>query len=399
MTKWRTTICCSAFALTLLSAATSLVAQSTTTAPARIAFKTAWTVPLNGSLSAPPVYSGARGFFPLDQGRLVAYDISLGADVWTVQREVHSQPAAGAGLLFIAEEGAIAALHDSDGSVLWRVAFDDLLAVPLVFDNGWLIAVSSAGSVFAFRASDGGMVWRSEVGVPANARPALAADRVYIPTNDRRIVALHVESGMPLWERRIGGPPNDVLALDDRLYVGSDDNYLYCLKAGDGIVDWRWPTGADVIGRPVTDDRLVYFVSLDNLLRALDRKSGNQRWKRPLPLRPTTGPLKAGDRLIVSGVAPTLRAYFAKDGTPAGEVSTEGELAAPPYVFDDPDAAAVIVVTRNIAKGGVILSALSLAPPPPPPPPPPAAAPSTTPNPQTPASPAPSPPVTTPPRT
>jgi outer membrane protein assembly factor BamB len=278
---------------------------------------------------------------------------------------VHSQPAVGAGLLFVVEEGAIVALHDSDGSIAWRIAFAETAAAPLVFDNGWLIAAADSGSVFAFRASDGGTVWRSDVGARANARPALAADRVYIPTTDRRIVALHVESGMPLWERRLGGLPNDVLALDDRLYVGSDDNYLYCIDAKDGLVAWRWQTGADVIGLPAADERLMYFVSLDNLLRALDKRSGNQRWKRPLPLRPTTGPVRARDALIVSGVAPMLRAYFARDGTPAGEVTTEGELAAPPYVFENPDAAAVIVVTRNLAKGAIV-SALSLAAPPPP---------------------------------
>jgi outer membrane protein assembly factor BamB len=55
---------------------------------------------------------------------------------------------------------------------------------------------------------------------PPHASPALAADRVYIPTTDGRIVALRVENGEPVWERRLGGAVNDILALEHRLYAG-----------------------------------------------------------------------------------------------------------------------------------------------------------------------------------
>jgi len=371
----RTTICCSAFALSVALAAATLIAQQPPKPPARVVFKTTWTAALQGSLSAQPVYRGAHGFFPLDEGRLVAYDLTDGSEMWTARFDIHSEPAASEDLVFFADEGALTALHENDGSNAWRVPFAEPLAVPLVFDNGWLIAATTSGTVFAFRASDGVKVWHSDVGSVARARPALAADRVYIPAIDQRVIALQIESGKPVWERRLGGLLNDMLALDDRLYIGSDDNYLYCLKARDGVVDWKWPTGADVIGLPSTDNRLVYFVSLDNLLRGLDRKSGNQRWKRALPLRPTTGPVRAGDTLIVSGVAPMLRAFFAKDGTPAGDVATDGELAAPPYVLDDPETAAVIVVTRNIAKGAILSSFSRAAPPPPPATPPPGSTP------------------------
>ena len=58
-----------------------------------------------------------------------------------------------------------------------------------------------------------------------------------------RVVALEVSNGTQVWERRLGGPPNDMLALDDRIYVGSDDNFFYCLLASNGDVAWRWRTG------------------------------------------------------------------------------------------------------------------------------------------------------------
>jgi outer membrane protein assembly factor BamB len=389
----RTTICCSVVVgigvASLIAQTLPLPAQTPAAPPqappaapkqpALPPFRIAWTVALDGSLTAPPVFSGQRGYFPLDEGRLAAYSLADGKPLWVVMARIASQPAAGDGLVFIAEPEALSAVREADGSVAWRVPFSGPLAAPLVWDNGWLIAAVRSGTILAFRASDGELIWRREIGSPVNARPALAADRIYLPAANHRIIALQVETGAPLWERRLGGAPNDVLALDDRLYVGSDDKFLYCLKTRDGLVDWRWRTGANVAGLPAADEHRVYFVSLDNLLRALDLKRGAQRWKSKLPLRPTAGPLKAGDTLIVSGVAPMLRAYFSKDGSAAGDIATDGELASPPYFVAGPGDPTVVIVTRNLAKGamlsGIIRASEKPAPPAPDAPPAPGAPP------------------------
>ena len=187
-----------------------------------------------------------------------------------------------------------------------------------------------SGTLLVLRGLDGQLIWHRDLGAPLSAPPALAADRVYAPAKDGRIVALRLDTGEPIWERRIGGVPSEMLALDDRLYVGSDDNFFYCLTARTGQIDWRWRTGGDVVGTPVVDERRVYFVSFDNILRALDRRSGAQRWKRPLPFRPITGPLMAGEMVIVTGVAPPLNAYLTKDGTPGGDVISKARSRRPP---------------------------------------------------------------------
>jgi outer membrane protein assembly factor BamB len=315
---------------------------------------------LNKSPTAPPSFSGARGFLALDDTRFVAYDLTDGSEQWTAVHAIDLQPATSDQLVFFFDGATVVALSQTDGSVAWRREFSEMPATPLVFDNGWLVAATNDGAIVAFRASDGVPIWRRALGVRAAARPALAADRVYVPAAGGLIIALRVEDGETVWQRRIGGTPTDMLALDDRLYVGSDDNYLYCLKTDAGVIDWRWQTGADVVGRPAADERLVYFVSLDNMLRGLNRRTGNQIWKRVLPLRPKAGPVSQDDTLIVSGVAPTLRLYARKDGTPAGDVATDGELAAPPYVLPAAEAPTLIVVTRHLEKGA-ILSAFSRA--------------------------------------
>ena len=321
--------------------------------PALFPLRTVWTLALTTSLVATPAFNGSRAYFPIEGDRLAAYDLDTGEELWMMPVRTQSKPAAGEGLVFIAEPEALAALREADGSEAWRLPLTERLAAPLVWDNGWLIAATASGTLLALRGLDGHLVWRRDLGSPLSAPPALAADRVYAPARDGRIIALRVDTGAPLWERRLGGTPSEMLALDDRLYVGSEDNFFYCLMARNGQIDWRWRTGGDVVGTAVVDERRVYFVSFDNILRALDRRSGSQRWKRPLPLRPLTGPLMAGATVIVSGVAPPLRAYLTKDGAPAGEVTVEGELAAA-YVLSGSRLPLLVVVAREIAKGTTV---------------------------------------------
>jgi hypothetical protein len=166
-------------------------------------------------------------------------------------------------------------------------------------------------------------------------------------------VALQVEDGTPLWERKLGGAAGEILALEERIYVGSRDNHFYSVKTRDGSVDWRWRTGADVVGRPISDGRRVYFVALDNVLRALSLGNGGQQWMKPLPVRPSSGPVRAGMSLIVTGLAPAMRVFNLADGAAGGEIPVTPEAAAPPYVFEDPVLSFPMVVyfTRDLATG------------------------------------------------
>ena len=292
--------------------------------------ETVWGLALNNTLTWPPAYEGTHAFFAIDGDRLVAYDLISGTQEWTITARPLMEPVAGDGLLFIIEPDALKALHIADGSVAWQIPFSEKLVVHPVWDNGWLIVASDRGEIGALRASDGQLIWRRDIKSPAHAAPALAADRVYIPTTDSRIVALRVESGEPVWESRLGGAPNEILALSDRLYAGSQDNFFNCVMAADGRVDWRWRTGGDVIGMPIADAHDVYFVALDNVLRALNLVTGGQQWMRPLPMRPAWGPVRAGSTIVVAGQAAPLRAFNLKDGVAAGTLT--GVAAATPEV-------------------------------------------------------------------
>src|SRR5262249_3109834 len=135
-----------------------------------------WTLALNNALSAPPAFEGQHAFFAIEDERLAAYDLAQGKRLWISAAAPIIAPAASPDFVFVVEHDALVALRVTDGKTAWQRPLPDRLAVPPVWDNGWLVLATINGSVVALRSDDGTEIWRHDVGSPAHARPALAAD-------------------------------------------------------------------------------------------------------------------------------------------------------------------------------------------------------------------------------
>jgi outer membrane protein assembly factor BamB len=346
----RTTRCCTTAVLIVVFGTLLLRSQAASFFPVR----TRWSVNLEQALGAPPLVTDTYALLPLVGDRLIAVNLSTGLQAWDVSVAARSRPAVDDGRVFALDGGGILALNLADGSPAWRLPIEMPLGPDLVSDEEWVVAGTTSGTVLAIRPVDGHLVWQRDIGARLSASSAFADGRIYLPLSDGRIVAVAAATGETLWERRLGDTPSDILALSDRLYVGSADNYFYCLGR-DGKIKWRWRTGGDVVGLAAADDRRVYFVSRDNMLRALDRQSGAQQWRRQLPIRPSRGPVRLLDMIVVSGSASAAQVYRAKDGQPAGVVPTAGAIAAAPLVLpQDGDQPSLVVVTDDLIKGASV---------------------------------------------
>ena len=150
--------------------------------------------------------------------------------------------------------------------------------------------------MLALHTADGSPAWKRDIAGPVHDAIVADGDRVYLPTSDGRVLALRLDTGEPAWERRLRAAAHGLLLAGDRLFLGAVDNFFYCLDTRDGRIEWRWRTGADVLSRPIVDRSRVYFVSFDNVVRALNQRNGVQQWKRGLTFRPAYAPIKAPTR-------------------------------------------------------------------------------------------------------
>ena len=165
---------------------------------------------------------------------------------------------------------------------------------------------------------DGGNVqWRAPVSL-GYAGPAVAKGKVYVPDfvmtdNDfdgksqgahprkgrERILCLDANTGKVLWKHGYevtynvsypGGPRVTPTVIDDRLYFQSTMGHFMCLDANTGDVVWQHdicqryrcePPRWGYSSHPLVHGDLVYAVAggYKQVLVALDKKTGEERWK------------------------------------------------------------------------------------------------------------------------
>jgi outer membrane protein assembly factor BamB len=286
-----------------------------------------WTTDLDGPPSATLATDGTRVFVPLTTGGVIAVTAETGALLWKADVSTTVVPAVADGRVYVVGGDALQALDAATGRAVWRAPLATAMSAPVVARSGWVIGALDTGEIVAWRGDDGTEVWRQKIGAPVVAAPAINGERLYLPGSDGLVRALRIDTGAAIWTTSLGGSVVTIAPLGTRVYVGSTDNYFYCLDDEKGRVRWRWRAGADPVGAAIADDERVYFSSLDTIVRALDRGHGAQRWRQPLPWRPRTGPLRVGNTLVTAGIALDLRGYAMDTGKPAGEFAlTENRL-------------------------------------------------------------------------
>jgi outer membrane protein assembly factor BamB len=222
---------------------------------------------------------------------------------------------------------------------------------PMAASGDILVVLMAPDDVLAFRRTDGAMLWRTSMGGTAGAYTmAVDASAVYLTAPGGRVAALDVADGHKLWERALPGMLAQVAIARERVLVGSTDNFLYALDAESGKLQWRFRSGADVIGAAATD-AAIYYASLDNILRALHRGNGNQRWMTSTPARPILPPRVVRNEVVVIGQMPTLATFDTRTGMPVNTYAAPGdiELAGAPLIDPvlRPFEVAVVIVTRD----------------------------------------------------
>ena len=290
-----------------------------------------WSVELSAPAAAA-VISGDIIVVSLVEAGVVAYRASDGTEAWRVDLAAVHPVSADDERAYIVSRERIHALRLSDGQELWRADIGALSAAPLV-RSGWVI-LATADDLAALRAGDGSTVWRRSIGT-VESQPAIDGDWLFVPLLlETRLVAIDLRTGETRWETELGGAPAEPLAIGGKVYACASDKSFYAMDADDGDIEWTLRVGAGPRGRAVVDEDHVYFVALDNILRAIDRGHGAVEWMKGLAYRPASGPMLMGSAVIVPGAVASLPTFAA-----------DGESLSP-LVFP-----ATLVGLTNVTKG------------------------------------------------
>ena len=333
-----------------------------------------WIATLEDLPSAGGAMDAERVYIPLQPEQIVALSRATGMRLWKRDIESKWPPLVLGDTLFVVASDEIHSLDSATGIERWRIPFDHQLGAPLASTASAIVAVTDKGVVFVIAADDGRTIWMRELGAASRFAPALDGTRAIFALEDGRVVAVRLMDGRVEWEQKLDGKLNQPSIARDRAFVGTDTNLLYALESDNGHLAWRWKTGGDVIGTSADAKGGAYYASLDNVLRAVNRGNGNQRWIKEIPTRPLLPPQTFGygdgkiyeEIVILIGATSEIDAFAAKNGAAAGMYQPPSDLQGPPLVDPNlkPYQVAMVVITRDGRALGLKPSAMMLPEPP-----------------------------------
>lgn len=299
----------------------------------------AWTAVLPAAPVAPGVAVGGAVVVALTSGTLYAADWTSGELRWMQPHASSLSPVAAGSLVVAATPTSLDAFDVKRGDARWSLP---LASPPVALVGSDQTAyVLDTGGVTAVDSASGRVRWRQTIeGTPTTL--AAGPTAVAVTMAGGRVVALSNADGQVAWTRQLEGTLTDAAWSGAVLVVGSSARSAWGLDARDGGVKWRWPLGGSV-GGVAADAERVFVATRDNLLRALNRGNGHQRWQQDIGTRAQDAPVALVGAVLVVGLTPTLTLYESKAGTALGTYEAPGKVLGPP------------LVDRSLRPGGVSL--------------------------------------------
>jgi len=218
------------------------------------------------------------------------------------------------------------ALDAKSGEVIWNQRVPaPMRAAPAVAD-GRVFAVTLDNQTIALSADDGRRLWTHSgiqeiTNLVGGASPAVLGSTVVVPYSSGEIVGLLAETGRLLWGDSLASinradPLGDLAQIRgapviDRgvVFAISNSGLMVAIDLRQGVRAWEAEVGG--VEMPWVGGDFIFVVTNDAQVVALTRRDGRIRWVQPLqrfedPKDQTgpiawSGPVLAGDRLIVAG--------------------------------------------------------------------------------------------------
>jgi outer membrane protein assembly factor BamB len=318
-------------------------------------------------LTTPPVVADGKVFAKDAESTVTAYNADTGQRIWSVTLKPEKARDAdefGGGLayyggrLFVTTGFAVVfSLDAADGKEIWSSSVSaPVRGAPLVFGDR-VFATSIDNKLHALAAVDGSDLWTfsglQEVsGYVGGNSPAGSGDLVVAPFTSGELVGLRLENGRTVWNESLVGPRREARAFGnladirgrpviDRgvvLAMGSAGT-LAAIDLRSGQRLWERPIGGNQT--PWAAGRFVFVVASGADVVCLERDTGKVKWVTPLTQYQDEkrrhpilwgGPVLAGDRLLVGGSTGELLALSPYTGEIIGKLNIGSPIRLAPVV-------------------------------------------------------------------
>ena len=249
-----------------------------------------------------------------------AWSVAIGAGS-TKSRRLGGGPVVAGGKVYTIDTVGSVRAHDATtGAVVWATRFGDakgnediLYGGGVAVEGGRVYATNGFGYVAALDAATGAVAWTVRPGGPLRGAPTLADGSVYVISQDNQIFALKATDGSTAWSNAAalevaGVFGNGAPAVDRGTVVaGFSSGELNAYRYENGRMVWQdalsrtsISTGvaalSDIDADPVIANGIVYALGQGGRMVALDLTSGQRVWE--LNMAGIATPWVAGDWLF-----------------------------------------------------------------------------------------------------
>lgn len=220
-------------------------------------------------------------------------------------------PVAANKVVFAIDANAIvSAFRLDNGKKIWKRRLKPLIKDDIstsikgagiaVFDKK-VFATTGFGGVFALDMVTGKKIWRYDANMPIRIAPTVNRGVLFVQTIDNQLIALNSADGSVLWDYKspteattlVGGASPAYSPVQDVIVAAFSNGELRAFKASTGSPLWsdvlasRKRTNSlaninAIKANPVIDGDRVYAMGNNNIMVAVDIRSGARIWEREI---------------------------------------------------------------------------------------------------------------------
>lgn len=323
-----------------------------------------WQFDMPGGVTAPPIMFNGVVYVVCEVERekgsmLHAVDAVTGEEVWRFTvlggvspASISTTPTAHDGLVLAGTtDGTLYALDAAVGRIAWQWDTGGAIRADPIVSKNVVYVGSEDGHLYALDLLTGKKRWDVETGGAITIAPALAEGLVFVGSGDQRLRAVDAKTSTVKWSVSTGKIVSIPAILGPTVFVTNTEHELYALVSASGKRRWasqfKSPRGGGFSNMAAWDGRL--YMSLDNVLAALDIISGQIEWEMSLPnVSALSAPALAGQILYVAGLNPgQLYAFDTVRGRKRWEHELPVPLSTPPVVTHH----AILVGSASYLRG------------------------------------------------
>ncbi|MFA7552999.1 MAG: outer membrane protein assembly factor BamB [Spongiibacteraceae bacterium] len=194
-----------------------------------------------------------------------------------------------------AANGEVEAVTLAKGKRTWKADVDKLLVGGVGVGDKVVLLGSADGEVIALNKADGEELWRVYVGGEVLAAPQTNDSLVFVQTFDGQMLALNINDGTRVWSYRNTLPvltlrgTSTPIIYRDAVITGFANGRVIAFDMETGAVRWNTRVAVakgdseiqriiDIDGKLLENSGLIYGVSYQGKITAIDPSSGRAVW-------------------------------------------------------------------------------------------------------------------------